>query len=481
MRNKLRNRKSICVICLFIMFSLLVDIPMVMGAGPEYKLSIGQWDQQKAFFDDPRPYKNVYSMKKLMPPEVYAKLSCNPEEAKKLWAQVVGFKAPDLVGKVAPEIKPGTYTYKDKDKFGFKELMPPEYYKRFALQAPPHAGNYSEVKVVPTRQYYWHPRIAEASAKAAVKQDAEGYIVPASYNGGFPFPKPSGPHKAIQVVYNWQKRYIGGDSQHGLQRGKGFSKNLKVDFDTINEFATARLSTRVYMEPYGYLDDRAKSQGEHRSFNFKQLAPRDLYGNAVSITSYIDPSKFDLLFVYVNSLRRIRRLSATDAQDQAVGQDTIYEDFEGFNQQLSPKRFPYTFKLLAEREYLMPICPEDGSTMVTSNGELKNLEWERRPVYVVELDQQDKNFIYSKRIMYIDKETFIMHIVENYDQKGRLYRTTENIPSYYSDLGIGGPELHNQRDYVDYHSFVSRVFIYPAAWIGRDEISLRGLAKGAAK
>jgi hypothetical protein len=465
------------------MFSFVLDIPVVMATGQEYSLTMEQMDKVKKYFDDPSPYRNVWSMKKIMPPDIYAKLSCDPEEAKKLWAEAVGFKAPDVVGKVATEIKPGTYSYKDKDKLPFKELMIPEYYKRFAAQAPPHAGNFSEVKVVPTKQYYWHPRIAEATIKNApsVKQDGQGYLVWNSYQGGFPFPKPSGPNKGIQVVYNWVKRYMGGESQFGLQRGKGFSKSLKVDFDTINEFGTARLHGRVYMEPYGWLDERAQKNGEHRSFSFKQLAPRDLFGNIVSITSYLDPNKFDLFFVYVNSLRRVRRLSATDAQDAAVGQDTIFEDFEGFNQQLTPKRFPYIFKVIAEREYLMPIVPQDGSAYFTSTGELKNLEFERRPVYVIEMTQQDKNFIYGKRIMYIDRETFIMHLVENYNQKGNLYRITENMPCFIADIGINGVELHNQRDYIDLHSFTSRVFIYPATWIQREEISLRGLAKGAAK
>jgi hypothetical protein len=235
------------------------------------------------------------------------------------------------------------------------------------------------------------------------------------------------------------------------------------------------------MEPYGWLDERAQKNGEMRSFYFGQLAPRDLYGNVVSITNYLDPNKFDLFFLYVNSLRRLRRLSATDAQDSAVGQDVIYEDFEGFNQQLTPKRFPYKFRIVAEREYLIPVVPPDGSSYYTKTGEIKGLQFERRPLYVIEMLQQDSNFIYSKRIAYFDKEHFGLVFIENYDQKGRLYRTTENFYYHYQDLGVVTVELHNQRDYIDNHSFISRVFIYPAAWAGRDQISLRGLAKGGVK
>ncbi len=475
------GRQKLLAIFCTVIAAVLFAGGTTLRAAEVYKLSSQQVEKDKAFFDDPRPYRNVLTMKKIMPPAVYAKLSGNEEEMKKVWADTVGFKAPDVVGKAAPQIVPGKYTYKDKDRLPFKELMLPQHYFRFAPQAPPHAANFSEIIVVPTHQYFWHTRIAEASKSSTAKMDAQGYLVPGSDKGGFPFPKPSGPNKAIQVLYNWIKRYMGGDSQHGLQVGKGYNRNMTIDFDTLNDFYTVRCQGRVYMEPYGWLDDRAEKNGEQRSFYFGQLAPRDLYGNVVSITNYIDPNKFDLFFLYVNSLRRLRRLSATDAQDAAVGQDIIYEDFEGFNQQLSPKRYPYKYRVVAEREYLIPFVPPDGSSYFTKAGELKAMHFERRPVYVIEMLEQDSNFIYSKRILYLDKETFMLYMVENYNQKGKLYRTVENMYYFYRDLGLLTVEYHNQRDYIDNHSFISRVFIYPAAWAGRDQISLKGLAKGSVK
>jgi len=472
-----RMKKHLVCFCVVVFIVGMGVIPPAQAA-ENYSLTIGRLDKEKAFFDDPRPYHNVLAFKKILPAAVYQKLACDQEAAKKLWAEVVGFKAPDVVGKVAPEIKPGKYSCKDKDKYPFKELMPAEYYKRFAIQTPPHAGNFSEIRVIPTEHHFWHPRIAEATKNGKAKQDAQGYLITDSYKAGLPFPKPSGPHKAMQVIYNWVKRYIGGESQAGVQRAKGFNKSLAVDYDASNDYSICRLHGRVLMEPYGWLDERAQKNNEHRSFNFRQLAPRDAYGNIVSITSYLDPEKYDLFYLYVNSLRRIRRLSATDAQDAAVGLDCIYEDFEGLNQQISPKRYPYKYKILAEREYLMPRIPADGSSYFTQKGEIKNLDFERRPVYQIEMLQQDPNFIYSKRIVYIDKETYFLYLVENYDQKGRLYRITENMPAYKPDVGLINIEFFNMRDYVDNHTTVSRHFMYPAAWVGREEISLRSLAKG---
>ena len=53
----------------------------------------------------------------------------------------MGFRAPDLVGKIAPEIKPGKYTYKDvQNNPGFKQLMWPDLYKRIKPGGPPMPG-----------------------------------------------------------------------------------------------------------------------------------------------------------------------------------------------------------------------------------------------------------------------------------------------------------------------------------------------------
>ena len=50
--------------------------------------------------------------------------------------------------------------------------------------------------------------------------------------------------------------------------------------------------------------------------------------------------------MYIPSLRRIRKLSATDSQDPVMGQDVIYDDNEGWMQKISPVRYPYKYEIL---------------------------------------------------------------------------------------------------------------------------------------
>src|SRR5450756_210858 len=81
-----------------------------------YLPTLSNVDKHKAPYDDPRPYLTTFGPKQVLLKDFYAKLSFDVDSMKSLWAELVGFKAPDIVGKVAPEIKPGKYTYKDLAK-----------------------------------------------------------------------------------------------------------------------------------------------------------------------------------------------------------------------------------------------------------------------------------------------------------------------------------------------------------------------------
>ena len=467
-------------ICYLVFLFGLSTWPPAVWAGEKYGITHVALEKHKAFFDDPRPFfKEDLSYKKVLPPNVYAKLTYDVVTMKTLWAEVVGFKAPDVVGKIAPEIKPGTYTYKDKEKYpGFKELMYPNMYNRFNPGAPPLAGNFPEIKVVPTRQYYWALPIAKATKEnmGRAKLDEQGYLIPQTYIAGVPFPRPEGKFKAQQVMYNWDRRYLMGENSATIANIKGFSKGLNMDYDGKAVIQQLRLSSRVQIEPFGYYDERAKRNEEKYGFGMTHMAPRDMYGNSMTIIKYLDPNRVDQASMYITVLRRIRKMSATDTQDACGGQDVIYDDDNGFGQALSPKRYPYKFEVLAEREYLVPAYQWDGSLYISSQGlEYHNMEFERRPLYVISLTQMDKNYVYSKRIAYIDKETFLLLDIENYDTKGRFYRQSEARQGFIPEMGLFTSFGGMFRDYVDLHSTFIQHYSFPALWVNRSDIDIRNL------
>lgn len=474
------GKVRIFIIHIMAFFLALGMLTPVVWAGEEFKITATEFLEHKKMFDDPRPYLKTLTYEKVLPPEVYAKMTYDMEAMKKLWSEVVGFKAPDVVGKIAPEIKPGTYSYKDKGKYpGLKELMIPLHYDMFFKPGgPPFAGNFPEIKVVPTRQYYWALPVAKATKEhmGRTQLDDQGIIKEETYVAGLPFPRPSGKFKATQVIYNWIKTPFGWDNIYSTSINKGFTRTLRIDIDMLADIMQIRLKGRTLIEPYGWYDDRAKKLGEQVAFNFFYLAPRDMYGNVMHSISYLDPDKFDLMMVYISALRRVRRMSTTDVQDAIGGADYIYADNNGFGQKLSHTIFPYKNEVIAEREYLVPTGTWDGSEYMSSEGyEIRNYQFERRPVYVVKMNQLDKHFVYTYRIVHFDKETGILRHIENYDRKGRLYRSVRGIRPFIPEMGMFGFGMGLGYDHLDLHTSFTQGFTIPAPWVSRSDVGLRGL------
>lgn len=146
----MKKMKTITVFCGFLCLSILS-----LGnsfAGEKFKPSFQRWYQEKRFFDDPRPVLKNYPLQEIIPAHDYVEMVFNMEEMTSKWEQAIGFKSPDIVGKIAPEIVLGRYSFRDKDEHpGLQELMLPLHYRRFKRGGPPLACNFSQIEVVPTR------------------------------------------------------------------------------------------------------------------------------------------------------------------------------------------------------------------------------------------------------------------------------------------------------------------------------------------
>jgi Protein of unknown function (DUF1329) len=468
-----------------VLFVITVFMSQPALAIDPYPIDETDVKKYKDITDDPRPiFDNTKDHKVWIPDEAWSQITYDIDEMKRVWSECVGFKAPDVVGKVAPEIKPGKYTLADKTKLPFDKLMNKWEYARWNKPGDGlanHIGNYTEIEIVPTRQYYWALPVAEATLKYAgkTKQDDAGYILDETYSGGLPFPKPSGKHKGIQIIYNYERRYEEGEDALLVDLTIGVDKNWNHDHTGAAVTYMLRTKGRVVTPPFGLLDKRAAKQRELKTTIYTLSAPRDYFGNVYSITSFTDPNKSNMILAYVNILRRIRKLSSSDKQDQAVGQDITFDDAFGWSQAISPKIYPFEYRVIEEREFLVPALSLDGAEYTDSKDKysLKTARFERRPCWVVECKQLDSNYIYSKRVVTVDKETlnFIYH--EMYDQKERLYRGMMLQFAFLEPMGLVNPFYILSGDFIDVHSTLSYDIGYPALWVDRNETSLRNLMK----
>jgi hypothetical protein len=234
----------------------------VPHAGAVYKL--------KKITDDPTDLIAIHPLKSAVPSEIYNLMTFDVGEAKKKTAEILGFKSPDLVGKIAPEIKPGKYTYKDLGKYpGLKELFPPELLLHIKPGGPPLIGSIPEFEIIPTRQYYWFLRLCEITKQnlGKTKLDKDGYIVPLSWQGGYPFPRTSGKFKALQVYYNFEKKLGTFDMCFASKtQSMSFDRNLATDKYMKTGSYKIKFMGRTLFPPYGWFDEQAKRNGKFYSF-----------------------------------------------------------------------------------------------------------------------------------------------------------------------------------------------------------------------
>jgi len=72
-------------------------------------------------------------------------------------------------------------------------------------------------------------------------------------------------------------------------------------------------------------------------------------------------------------------------------------------------------------------------------------------------------------MVYIDKITGILAHVENYDQKGRLYRSTRGQRPFHPEMGKFGFWLCIANDHLDLHTSWTNGYVVPAPWLTRAE------------
>lgn len=211
-------------------------------------------------------------------------------------------------------------------------------------------------------------------------------------------------------------------------------------------------------------------------------SPHDVKGFIQLRVRYWDLSKDDECYCYLPALRRIRRMTGSDLTDPLLGSDAVNDDFQVWRQKINPKM---TFKILEIRDFLTARYYKGNEDPISEDfikGNCFQVEWEIRPLYVLEIMENDPNYIYSKRIVYIEKEnkSFCLIWGDNYDQKGRLFKSDEQVSNYSLETGIHGARGHRWRNLLTGHStIVDMNFSIDGSPVSADKFSIKHLLKEA--
>ncbi len=174
---------------------------------------------------------------------------------------------------------------------------------------------------------------------------------------------------------------------------------------------------RTELDPKPVLPKNKK--GYRRGMFLHMYMPAEFINTRMYTLRYIDQKKEDDSYLWYSQFRRIRRMNTSQRTDAIDGSDLIYDDEYLWDGQLTRNTYTYKGKkeLLTDRH--------DGlaqATRVDGQGFTNNMSFERCNLLVVEAINKDPNYIYGKRVWYLDPETYYIMATDIYDQQGRYWK-----------------------------------------------------------
>ncbi|RQR27563.1 DUF1329 domain-containing protein [Burkholderia sp. Bp9142] len=274
------------------------------------------------------------------------------------------------------------------------------------------------------------PRLVEATKKYSgqVKFDPKTKEV-TGYVAGVPFPdiETSDPDAGYKMMWNFYYAPREGDTVYN----DVFA--LAVNGNSGLETKQAWIYQRYYFK--NRLLDKQPVAGDGtiaaKTYDLAQY-PEDVKGIGTFAVRLDSPS-YEETWAYLKSARRTRRLSGGAWMDPVGGLDFLGDDNNVFNARPSWYK---GFKVTGKR-WILAVTDGNKNNHVESRSgtadefptyDLKNApywnpieKWQPREVYVVEATPPDQH-PYSKRVMYLDVDTFRPYYSENYDKKGEFWK-----------------------------------------------------------
>jgi hypothetical protein len=281
--------------------------------------------------------------------------------------------------------------------------------------------------VTETRHVEWPKAYREATEKyaAQVKLSDDGLTVQ-NYVAGQPFPNldPKDPQFAIKVMWNYEYGFVNGLDDTDLRNFDADTGSIPHDGPMtverhflLDHFRRLFWTGRLYVDPK---PDKPNPNGYRvQQGLYPILEPFDLKGVGALGNRYTNSAKQDDSWLYLPSLRRVRRLSTAQRSDALFGQDTDVDSLYGYAGHIAWMDWKY----LGEREILGVVHAEHFPVKWHDTVDWAFDEvWEKRTVYVIEGTSKLPQYAYSKRVLFIDKETWGIPYSDIYDRSGELWK-----------------------------------------------------------
>jgi hypothetical protein len=283
------------------------------------------------------------------------------------------------------------------------------------------------VDVYPTHRSVALPKfVTDNTAKCAViaKTSNDGRSMEGCH-AGFPFPIPK---TGYEAMWNHLVRFNG--------------PAYAAKYRTINVDSSGRAVLAVEadsVQEYPYWDITKPDADIYWKIRLSYTGPARRAGEALLIKDPLDIGNKDRrAWSYLPGQRRVRVAPdlAFDTPNPGTAGTSTFDDTLVFNGSMDR----FDFKLLGKREMLVPYNTYAAVYQAKQDDLLKPsflnpdlMRWEQHRVWVVEATlREGKRHVYSKRVFYLDEDSWAAIASDQYDARGQLYRANFalNAPSY---------------------------------------------------
>ncbi len=304
-----------------------------------------------------------------------------------------------------------TINYKNVDKY--KDRLTPgqilriKRNKKFALHVYPTRRN-----MVLPESYYTKTKKNTKTCRLDKNNNLVGF------NGGVPFPKAE---NGVEAAWNMKKMWTGDDVK------QEFTRRIVSPSGRIKKEMTL---TRVLSYDETRLGQPMKNPDKIKQ-KIVQLYtyPADIAGQAILIYRFIDDRRPDDQWIYLPTLRRVRRAPAMSRGAQIDGESTIDEMGGGFAGLVSD----WNWKLLGRKDIYVPANnydiwmpgAKDKDECWAQDINPARVRCELRRHWVIEGTLKkglNINHPYSKRVAYCDEDTWMFTLGDRYDRRNNLWR-----------------------------------------------------------
>jgi hypothetical protein len=353
----------------------------------------------------------------------------------------------------AEDVIPGV-PFKEGDVLSFSELeklrsyLPAEFWENreyFFFEG-------MELEVGPLMREY--PNASEFDAiserlRGQARLGKDGALE--NYGAGQPFHEidcEGDPTAATKIIWNFVKRWEGDGSQSKWSytywdRGE----QLPLYYEGTAKFIYMTSRVEAQYEQSGHAifanDKRKEAQG------VEVTAPFDARGILVMTYRYtssegpLDKGKNDDTWVYLPDLRRVRRISTAQRTDSVQGTDFTRDDLRSFDG-VPPQ---YNWECLGDQQVLVPFNTRllaypytDAYNFGPYGFSFASDRWELRDAWIIRFDPKNEDHPYSRKDLYIDKQTWEPLYSFAYDRKEELWKIIWHAHRFSEDWRGENPE-----------------------------------------